>query len=203
VTNGYVRSMVGSVDPSSQFNRTTQGYGRQPGSAFKPFVYTAAFAEGGMKPSDRIIDRPVSYPGGGGKEWKPRNYDDRYHGSVTIKYAISKSINIPAIKVADSVGIETVIKYAKLLGIKSELEPYLSTAIGGVKGIHPIEMASAYATFASGGVYIEPCSIIRITNSKGKVLEDYSPQGKQVISEHVCEMIDECLRAVVTLGNRN
>ena len=195
---GYVRAMVGSVNPASHYNRCTQGYGRQPGSSFKAFVYTAAVEEGGMKPTDRIHDAPVSYPGGAGKPWRPKNYDNTYHGWVTIKSAVARSINIPAIKVAEKVGINKVVKYAQLMGIHSELEPYLSTAIGGVKGVHSLEMASAYGTFANGGIHVEPCSVVRITNSRGETLEDYAPEGRQVISKKTCEMMDEVLRGVVT-----
>ena len=195
--NGYVRAMVGSVDPVSQFNRCTQGQGRQPGSAFKVFVYTAALQDDGMTPSDRIKDAPVSYPGANGKDWKPKNYDNKYHGWVTLKTAVAQSINIPAIKVAEKVGINNVIKYAQLMGIKSELEPYLSTAIGGVKGVHPLEIASAYCTFANDGVYVEPCSIIRIENNKHEVIDDSQPKGKRVITKETNAMMDEMLRAVV------
>jgi penicillin-binding protein 1A len=194
---GYIRAMVGSVNPASHFNRCTQGHGRQPGSAFKVFVYTAAFEECGMKPSDRILDAPFVRPGAGGKPWRPKNYDGKYHGWVTIKDAIARSINIPAIKVADKIGIHRVIKYAQLMGIKSELEPYLSTAIGGVKGVHPLEMASAYGTFANEGIYVDPACVVRVTNSRGETLEDFSPEGRQVISRRTCEMMDECLRAVI------
>ncbi len=197
--SGFIRAMVGSVDPSSQFNRSTQS-SRQPGSAFKPFVYAAAFQEAGMRPSEYVVDAPVSFPGGGSKTWKPKNYDGRYRGSVTIRTAIAQSINIPAIKVANKVGIETVIKYAQLMGIKSELEPYLSTAIGGVKGVHPLEMAAAYNTFANGGVFTESCSIVRVENGRGDVLYDYVPEGRRVLTEKVNTMLDDCLRAVVTEG---
>ncbi|MGC8861773.1 MAG: transglycosylase domain-containing protein, partial [Armatimonadota bacterium] len=197
---GYIRAMVGSVDPSSHYNRCTQGYGRQPGSAFKAFVYTAAFEEGGMRPSTHVPGGRRRYRGANGRVWSPRNYDGWYPASISIKVAIAKSVNTAAVYTADKVGIEKVIKYARLMGIHSELQPYLSTAIGGVKGVHPLEMASAYGTFANGGVHVEPCCVVRITNSRGDVLEDYSPEGKQVISKRTCEMMDECLRAVVTSG---
>ncbi|MGQ9455222.1 MAG: transglycosylase domain-containing protein [Armatimonadota bacterium] len=194
---GYIRAMVGSVNPASYFNRCTQGHGRQPGSAFKAFVYTAAFEECGMRPSDRILDAPFVRPGAGGRLWRPKNYDGKYHGWVTIEEAIARSINIPAIKVAAKIGVHRVIKYAQLMGIKSELEPYLSIAIGGVRGVHPLEMASAYGTFANDGVHVEPVCIVRVTNARGEVLEDYLPEGRRVISRRTCEMMDKCLRAVV------
>ncbi|MCX8052437.1 MAG: PBP1A family penicillin-binding protein [Armatimonadetes bacterium] len=197
---GYIRAMVGSVNPASHFNRCTQGRGRQPGSAFKVFVYTAAFEEGGMRPSTRVPGGRRAYRGANGRIWSPRNYDGWYPASVSIKMAIAKSVNTAAVYTADKVGIDKVIKYAQLMGIHSELEPYLSTAIGGVKGVHPLEMASAYGTFANEGVHVEPCCVIRVTNSRGETLEDFIPEGRQVISKRTLEMMDECLRAVVTSG---
>ncbi|MHB9037936.1 MAG: transglycosylase domain-containing protein [Armatimonadota bacterium] len=192
---GYVRAMVGSVDPASQFNRCTQA-SRQPGSSFKAFVYTAALAAG-MKPTDRILDAPVSYPGGSDKRWNPKNYDNRWHGWVTMESAVARSINIPAIKVAEKVGMTNVIKYAQLMGVKSVIEPYLSSAIGA-SALRPIEIASAYGTFANAGVYVEPCSIVRVTNSRGEIYQDYVPEGRRVISERVNSDMDKMLRAVVT-----
>jgi penicillin-binding protein 1A len=193
---GYVRAMVGSVDPKSEFNRCTQGHGRQPGSAFKPFVYAAA-VEAGMKPSDKILDEPVSYGGVGGKAWTPGNYDDRFHGMVTLEQAFARSINIPAIKLADKVGISNVIRIAHASGIESELEPYLTTAIGGVKGVHPVEMASAYGTFANGGVHVEPISILRVTDWRGGNVHEFTTDASRAISPEVCSTMDYLLRQVV------
>jgi penicillin-binding protein 1A len=192
---GYVRAMVGSVDPSSQFNRCVQAK-RQPGSSFKAFVYTAALAAG-MQPSDRVVDGPVSFPNGSGGFWRPKNYDNKWHGSVTLESAVARSINIPAIKVAEKVGIQNVIRYAQLMGIKSPLEPYLSTAIGGIGGLRPIEIASAYCTFANDGIHVEPCSVVRVTNSRGEIYQDYVPEGRRIISERINSSMDKMLRAVV------
>ena len=196
---GYIRAMVGSVNPSSQFNRCTQG-SRQPGSSFKAFVYSAAFEVGGMDPNTRVKGSRQSYPGANGKPWTPRNYDGWYPSSLTIKTAVAKSVNTAAIYTAKRIGIQNVVQYAQLMGIKAELEPYLSIAIGGIKGVHPIEMASAYGTFANDGVHVEPCSVVRITNGKGETIEDFAPEGRQVISKRTCKMMDECLRGVVTSG---
>jgi len=193
---GYVRAMVGSVDPASQLNRCTQAR-RQPGSAFKVFVYTAAL-NAGWKPNDTVRDAPVSYSGAAGKAWTPQNYDGRWHGTVTLKRAVAQSINIPAIKVAEKVGVQKVIDMARAMGVKADLEPYLSLAIGGIGGLPPIEMASAYCTFANDGIYVEPCSIVRINNSRGEPIADYVPEGRRVVSERVNSMMDEMLRAVVT-----
>ncbi|MCL5105025.1 MAG: PBP1A family penicillin-binding protein [Armatimonadetes bacterium] len=193
---GYVRAMVGSVDPASQFNRCTQAM-RQPGSSFKAFVYTAALMAG-MKPTDRISNSSYQRPDGSGGMWRPKNYDGSFGGSVTMKVAVAKSINLPAIRTAEKVGINNVIKYAQLMGIRSPIDPYLSSAIGGFGGLHPIEMASAYGTFANGGVYVEPCSILKVTNSHGETYQDYVPEGKRVIPEQINAMMDDMFRGVVT-----
>ncbi len=194
---GYIRAMVGSVNPKSFFNRCVQGYGRQPGSAFKPFVYVAAFEKLGWTPSKTLSDSPLTIPQDVGKPWTPKNYDNTWHGTVTVKQAIARSINIPAIRTAQAVGVKNVITYARLMGIHAELEPYLSLAIGGIKGVHPLDMASAYGTFANNGIHVEPCSIVRVTNGRGDVLEDYVPEGRQVLTQRAQQYIDECLRAVV------
>jgi len=194
---GYVRAMVGSVDPGSFYNRCTQGYGRQPGSAFKAFVYAAAFEKLGWTPSKRISNERLTISVPGSKPWTPRNYDGRYGGHPTIEQAVARSINLPAIRTAQAVGVKNIINYAQAMGIHAELEPYLSLAIGGIKGVHPIDMASAYGTFANGGVHVEPCSIFRVTNGRGEILEDYQPEGRQVITRKTAKYVDECLRSVV------
>lgn len=196
--NGYIRAMVGSVDPTSHFNRCTQAV-RQPGSAFKAFVYTAAI-EAGMKPTDRILDAPKSYPQTNRPPWRPKNYDNKWRGSVTMAEAVALSINMPAIRTAEKIGVRNVIDAARRLGIKSPLEPYLPLAIGGIGGVHPIEMASAYGTFANDGIHVEPVSITRVTNNHGDTIEDYIREGRRVISARTNQLMDEMLRGVVTRG---
>jgi len=206
---GHIKAMVGGTNYfKTQFNRTVQGPGRQPGSAFKAFVYTAAIDRGVVTP-DYVIKVPgrhgvragqLRYPDGKGGWWTPRNYDGRYYPSATVRKAVAKSINVQAIKVAEMVGIEEVIKYAHLMGIKSELEPYMPLAIGGIKGIHPIEMAAAYAVFASGGIYAEPMAVTKITDTEGGVIEENQPQARRVLSEKTVAQMDELFREVVTAG---
>ncbi len=197
-TNGAILAMVGSVDPKSQYNRCTQA-GRQPGSSFKPFVYTAALAAG-WKPTKRLPNTRVSYPAGSGKVWTPKNYDGIYGGSPTMETAVALSINLPAIYTAKQIGVKNVIKYARLMGIRSPLEPYLPIAIGGVPGVHPIEMASAYCTFANDGAHVEPIAITRIANSRNETQAEFSSEGQQVISKKINDDMDQMLRAVVTRG---
>ncbi len=197
-TNGAILAMVGSVNPDSQYNRCTQA-GRQPGSLFKAFVYTAAL-EAGWKTTRRLPNVRVSYPGGGGKAWTPKNYDGRYGGSPTMETAVAMSINLPAIYTAKQIGVKNVIKYARLMGIKSPLEPYLPLAIGGVPGVHPIEIASAYGTFANDGAYVEPIGITRIANSRNETQAEFTSEGQQVISKKINDDMDRMFRAVVTRG---
>lgn len=197
-TNGAILAMVGSVDPKSEFNRCTQA-GRQPGSSFKAFVYTAAL-EAGWKITKSLPNVRVSYPGGNGHKWTPKNYDGRYGGSPTMETAVAKSINLPAIYTAKRIGVKNVIKYARLMGIHSPLEPYLPIAIGGIPGLHPIEMASAYGTFANDGAHVEPLAVTRIANSRDETQADFSSEGQQVISKKINADMDHMLRAVVTRG---
>ena len=197
-TNGAILAMVGSVDPKSEYNRCTQA-GRQPGSSFKAFVYTAAL-ESGMKRTDRISNSRRSFSAGGGKLWRPRNYDGKYPSPVTMETAVTWSMNMAAINTAHKIGVKNVIKYARLMGIHSPLEPYLPIAIGGIPGLHPIEMASAYGTFANDGVHCEPMAITRIANSKGETQEDSSSDAVQVISKSINDEMDHMFRSVVTRG---
>lgn len=198
---GYLRAMVGGRDyRESQLNRAyLVRHPRQPGSAFKPFVYTAAL-EAGMFPSTRVLDAPLTLPGGpGGKPWRPRNYDKRWHGMVTLEKAVAYSINIPAIKVAQKVGVRKVIEVARRLGIKSDLQPNLSLAIG-TSGVTVLEMAAAYAAFATGGYYAEPMAIVKILDREGNLLEENRPQIRKVLDPRVAKAMDQMLRAVVLYG---
>lgn len=195
---GFVRAMVGSVDPASQFNRCTQAL-RQPGSSFKAFVYTAAI-QNGMTPRT-MIHIPKGghpyWPNGTGENWIPKNYDGVYYSNISMLDAVAKSVNTAAICVADEVSIRNVIKYAHLMGITTEIAPYLPTAIGA-SAVHPIEMASAYGTFANGGVHVNICPIIRVTDSHGETIEDCQPEATRVITENKNKMMDELFRGVVT-----
>ena len=196
--NGYIRAMVGSVSPTSQFNRCTQAM-RQPGSSFKAFVYTAALMQG-WTPETRVCNERRSYPDGSGGAWTPRNYDGNYGGWYSMRTAIAKSMNLPAIWTANKIGVGNVIDYATAMGIKSKLDPYLPTAIGGIGGLHPIEMASAYCTFANDGIHVEPCCIVRVLDHNNKPIQDFVPEGRRVIPERINSLMDSMLRGVVTSG---
>jgi penicillin-binding protein 1A len=206
--SGYIRAMVGGVDfKKDQFNNITQGK-RQPGSSFKPFVYTAAFMANPRKydPEFGVSDAPVSFPSGG-KYWSPKNYDGRFHGYVTIRRALTFSYNIPAVKVANMIGIDRVVDTAELMGFHSLEKPAnrklarnLSTALGAY-AVSPLELTSAYAVFPNHGNRAEPLSIIRVVDGGGKVLEQNDPLVEQaVVPESVVSDISSILHDVVNHG---
>jgi len=193
--------MVGGVDyRKSQLNRAyLVNHPRQAGSAFKPFVYAAAL-EQGMRPSERILDAPVSYPGGpGGRPWTPHNYGGGHSGWVTMEQAIARSINIPAIKTLDRIGIDRGIEMARRLGITSPIPHNLSIAIG-TAGVTVLEMAAAYTAFANNGIVAGPRAILRVQDRDGAEIEKIAPNTRRVLSEEVASQMDRMLRAVVEWG---
>ena len=128
---GEIRAMVGGRDfDESKFNRATQAL-RQTGSSFKPYVYSAAVEQGAM-PDDTIVDAPISFPSVSGT-WAPHNYDGKYEGTISLRHALADSRNIPAIKLAQRVGIKTVIEYVHKFGITSEIQPFLPVALGSAE----------------------------------------------------------------------
>lgn len=174
----FVKALVGGVDAKkSEFNRATQSQ-RQPGSAFKPFVYYAAFASGKYTPNSTVYDTPASYrvPGG---YYTPKNYDSSFGGPMSIRKALEVSRNIPAIKIGSAVGMNKVIETCRTLGIDSPMEAVPSLPLGAI-GVTPLEMASAYATFANYGWQSETTVIARVTDSSGNVLLDNTPKPQLV-----------------------
>jgi penicillin-binding protein 1A len=198
IQTGHIKAMVGGLDFwNNQFNRATQAK-RQPGSAFKPFVYLTAF-ENGMLSGDRIIDSPVSFRGQRyGVRWSPHNYDGKYYGVVTLKKALAKSLNAATVRLAGKIGIENIIESAKKLGIKADLQPYLPTALGA-SDVTLMEMVSAYSAFATGRK-IEPLSYERILNRDNIVIEETIPHTEEILSQNVIEEMKTSLGAVVKEG---
>ncbi len=196
---GAVKAMVGGADFSlSQYNRAVQG-GRQAGSAFKPFVYTAAL-EQGYTPDSIVKDTPVSYTGAQGKPWRPQNYDGKFHGPVTFRKALADSYNVCAVKVADMVGIGAVIDAAARLGIRRDnMEEYLPLAIGYCD-VSPLEMASAYAVFATRGLRTEPYAIQKIVDPRGQTVEQHKVVRWRVLDERVAQQMGEMLADVIRRG---
>ncbi|HLC40537.1 MAG TPA: PBP1A family penicillin-binding protein [Methylomirabilota bacterium] len=195
---GYIKTMVGGSDFfRSEFNRATQAR-RQPGSAFKPFVYIAAL-ESGLSPADLIDDSPVSYPGVNGKPWQPENYDKKFRGPTTLQRGVEESINIVTIKVLERVGIRKVVEVARRLGIQSPLNNNLTLALGS-SDLSLLELTSAYGAFANQGVWMPPIAIRYVTDKQGKLLEENVPQGREALSPEVAYSITHMLRGVVERG---
>lgn len=177
---GAVKAMIGGYDfRRSQFNRVVQAR-RNAGSAFKPIIYAAALDKG-MTAATIINDSPVEYAGSGSKTWKPKNYDNVYRGPVTMRQALTNSINVVSVKILESIGVDTAIDYAKKLGITSPLAANLTLALGS-SSVTPLELTSAYAVFASGGFRNDPYFITRVEDGDGRVLEHYAPARPPVFS---------------------
>jgi penicillin-binding protein 1A len=195
----FVKAMVGGVDyEKSKFNRATQSR-RQPGSSFKPFVYYTAFASGKFTPYSTVYDTPVSYRDGSGGMYTPKNYAGGYAGPMSIYQALEQSRNVPAVKIGRAVGLDKVIETCRTLGIKSPIEPVVSLPLGAI-GVTPLEMAGAYATFASNGWYSETTNIVRVTDSRGNVLLDNSPKPKLVLDPWAAASLTSVLKGVISNG---
>nr|WP_310423988.1 transglycosylase domain-containing protein [Chamaesiphon sp. VAR_48_metabat_135_sub] len=194
----FVKAMVGGVDyKKSNFNRAMYA-NRQPGSSFKPFVYYTAFATGKFTPDSTVYDTPVRYRDGSGY-YAPRNYGGGYSGPMSIRSAIMTSANVPAVKMGKEVGLDKVIQTCRTLGIKSPIEPVVSLPLGAI-GVTPVEMAGAFATFASNGWQSETTTILRVTDSDGNVLLDNTPQPQQVLNPWATAQINSALQSVVSGG---
>ncbi|HEY6874595.1 MAG TPA: PBP1A family penicillin-binding protein [Geobacteraceae bacterium] len=171
--NGAVRAMVGGYDfRKSQFNRAMQAR-RNPGSSFKPMIYAAAIDKG-MTPATIIDDSPVEYDSGREKSWKPKNYDNIYRGPVTMREALTNSINVVSVKILERIGVDYAIEYAKKLGITAPLASNLTLALGS-SSLTPMELTSAYAVFASGGYKVTPYFVTKVVDGNGKILEEITP----------------------------
>ncbi|MFB6274933.1 MAG: transglycosylase domain-containing protein [Halothece sp.] len=194
----FVKAMVGSVNyENSQFNRALNAR-RQPGSAFKPFVYYTAFASGKYTPSSTIKDTPVKYRDGSGY-YRPKNYGGDFAGKVTLRNALVHSRNVPAVKLGQQVGLNNVIDVAKKLGIESPLQPVVSLPLGSI-GVTPLEMAGAYATFANNGWHSDTTFIVRVTDSQGNVLLDNQPDPKLVLNQWAVASLNSVLQDVIQSG---
>jgi len=168
--SGGVKALIGGYDfKKSQFNRAMQAK-RNPGSAFKPIIYASAI-EKGLTPATIFEDSPVEYESGKEKAWKPKNYDNIYRGNVTMREALTNSINVVSVKILEQIGVDTAIETAKKLGITSPLDANLTLALGS-SSLTPIELTTAYAAFASGGYRPTPYFVTKVTDSSGKVLEE-------------------------------
>lgn len=195
---GFVRAIIGGTDyKKSQFNRAWQAQ-RQPGSAFKPFVYLTAFARG-FRPGHRMVDEPIQYRFGS-YLWRPRNYGGGHSGIMSLQRALEISNNIIAVKLGERVGNGNVIETAHRIGIRSPMRNVLSLALGPSE-VTPLEMASAYSTIARNGLYLEPTPILKIEDRDGNLLEDNrSRQAEQVYSAEACSTLTQVMKGVINQG---
>jgi penicillin-binding protein 1A len=194
---GAILTLIGGRDfQESKFNRATQAK-RQPGSAFKPFVYTAAM-DNGINPATVILDQPITLVTPEG-EWRPENYDRKFLGPMSIRDALAKSNNLVAIQVLTMIGGQAVVDYAAQMGIKQKLNPVPSLAIGSCEVV-PMEIISAYSAFPNRGIRAEPYFINRITDKSGRVLEKTVVKEHQVISPQTAFLMTSMLGSVVCCG---
>nr|WP_228050410.1 penicillin-binding protein 1A [Tychonema sp. LEGE 06208] len=194
----FVKAMVGGVDyEKSQFNRAIQAR-RQPGSSFKPFVYYAAFASGKYTPDSIVYDSPVGYRDGDGYYY-PQNYGGGFSGAVSIRRALESSLNVPAVKLGQEVGLNKVIEVCRTLGIRSPMEPVISLPLGAVD-LTPLEMAGAFATFANNGWHSDTTFIVQVTDSSGNVLLDNTPKPKPVLNAWAAASVNSALQGVINSG---
>ncbi len=195
--SGEVKALVGGYDfEDSKFNRATQAL-RQVGSSFKPFVYTAAI-EAGRSPFDTIVDAPYQTISGG-QAYAPQNYDEKFEGRITLRRALAGSRNVPAVKLAEEIGIEHVVEVARRFGITSPLPPYLPLALGAAE-ITLLEHASAFSVFPGDGIRIEPHLIRRVTSYDGLTLEEARPMVHDVISPETARTMVAMMSEVVAFG---
>jgi penicillin-binding protein 1A len=196
-STGEIKAMVGGRDFNlSKFNRATQAL-RQVGSSFKPYVYTAAIDQG-AKPDDIIVDGPVTFQTASGP-YIPHNYDEKFEGSITLRRALAQSRNIPALQLAENLGIKTVIDYAHRFGITSNIPAYLPVALGAAE-VTLLEQTSAYSVFPNDGVRVNPRYITKVTDYEGRVLEEDFAEVKDVISINTARIMTSMLRDVVLHG---
>ncbi len=225
IKTGGIRAMIGGRDyKETQFNRTTQA-SRQPGSTFKPFVWMAALMNG-YTAASIVQDAPVAYyydgrdwrllegatdqysidaaiqPFAGNKDfkiWVPNNFDAKFMGPITLRKGLSLSRNMASIYLVDKIGASLVVETAKKAGITKQLEAVPSIGLGTAV-VSPLEMANAFATFANSGIHTEPCSVLKITDAQGKILEEYISSEKEEFSPQYSYLIVNLMKGVVENG---
>ncbi|MEO7496972.1 MAG: penicillin-binding protein 1A [Massilia sp.] len=205
-TDGAIRALVGGFDYNrSKFNHVTQAW-RQPGSSFKPFIYSASL-ERGLSPATIINDAPISFDAGqtGGQAWEPKNYDGKYEGPMTMRRGLTKSKNMISIRILSKIGAKYGQEYTTRFGFDADKNPpYLTLALGA-GNTTPLQLAGAYAVFANGGYRVSPYLISKVTDSEGKVLSQAAPDkagvdANRVIDERNAFLMDSMLKDVVRYG---
>ncbi|MDD2546658.1 MAG: penicillin-binding protein 1A [Burkholderiaceae bacterium] len=184
--SGAIKSLVGGFDfDKNKFNHASQAW-RQPGSSFKPFIYSAAL-EKGFTPATMVNDAPLFFDAGvtGGQPWEPKNYDGKYDGPMTLRTGLAKSKNMVSIRILQAVGPKTAQSWAARFGFDAEKHPAYLTMALGAGSVTPLQMAAAYSVFANGGFRVNPWLISRVTDQKGRVLSETPPP-----------VLDESARAI-------
>ena len=202
---GEIRVMVGGRGEDS-FNRSVQAL-RSPGSAIKVFAYTAAI-DRGITPATVYVDEPTEFKLVTGETWSPRNYYETFAGPITVREALEDSLNVVAAQVVDQLGPQTVIDYAKKMGITTFVEQgrvndigLAPLALGGMtRGVSLLELATAYGVLANQGIKSEPFAIWRVTDSQGNVLYEHTPRYEVVLSEPTSYIMTDLLRGVIERG---
>ncbi|MFZ4536683.1 penicillin-binding protein 1A [Propionivibrio sp.] len=204
--NGAIRSLVGGFDFNrNKFNHTTQAW-RQPGSSFKPFIYSGAL-EKGFTPASIVLDEPISFPASvtGSQAWEPKNYDGKYEGPMSMRTALAKSKNMVSIRLLQASGVHFIQDYATRFGFDADKHPpYLTMALGA-GSVTPWQMVTAYAVFANGGYRIQPYIVREILDEKGQVLAAAQPvtaddESLRAIDPRNAYLMDSMLRGVTIYG---
>ncbi|SPR98477.1 bifunctional penicillin-binding protein 1a: transglycosylase (N-terminal); transpeptidase (C-terminal) [Cupriavidus taiwanensis] len=206
--DGEIRSMVGGFDFNrNKFNRVTQAW-RQPGSSFKPFIYSAAL-EKGFSPATVINDAPLTIgPDTGGQVWEPKNYDGRFEGPMTMRRALAKSKNLVSVRILRAIGTQYAQDYITRFGFEADKHPaYLPMALGS-GAVTPLQMAGAYSVFANGGYRVNPYLIQKVVDARGNVISETHPQragtdAVRVLDARTAFIADTMLRDVVRYGTAN
>ncbi|MDN4040089.1 penicillin-binding protein 1A [Massilia sp. YIM B02443] len=204
--DGAIRALVGGFDFNrNKFNHVTQAW-RQPGSSFKPFIYSASL-ERGLSPATVINDAPISFDAGqtGGQAWEPKNYDSKYDGPMTMRRGLMQSKNMISIRILNKIGARYGQEFANRFGFDPERNPAYLTMALGAGSTTPLQMAGAYAVFANGGYRISPYLISKVTDSDGKVLSEARPakagdEANRVIDARNAFLMDSMLKDVVRHG---
>src|SRR6476661_1348854 len=194
---GEIKAMVGGYSfEDSKFNRATQAY-RQVGSSFKVYLYADA-VEKGASPFDTIVDTPFTTISGG-QPYSPRNYDEKFEGTITLRRALAGSRNVPAVKLAEKVGINSVVDMTRRFGITTSLPPYLPLVLGAAD-MKLVEHVSAFTVFPNDGIRIDPHMIRRVTSYDGALLEEAHPEVHDVLSPDVARTMTAMLEEVIQFG---
>ena len=204
--DGAIRALVGGFDYNrNKFNHVTQAW-RQPGSSFKPFIYSASL-ERGLSPATIINDAPISFDAGqtGGQAWEPKNYDGKYEGPMSMRRGLTKSKNMISIRILNKIGAKYGQEYTTRFGFEPEKNPpYLTLALGA-GATTPLQLAGAYAVFANGGYRVSPYLISKVTDANGKILSQATPDKAGVETNRVIDarnafLVDSMLKDVVRYG---